>query len=137
MVKLQSDNTCLNILTEDFPNGEIRGQVRKSLSCDEISGIYDPIVSNLSLFPNPATETISLEFFAERSTHSSIEILDLTGKPVEVFNRHFSAGEQSLPIDLKAFSRAVCAPLLDGGGDVGAEVFKDVVTNSVSNPTLL
>ena len=104
VVKLQSDNTCLNILTEDFPNGEIRGQVRKSLSCDEISGIYDPIVSNLSLFPNPATGSISLEFFAERSTHSSIEILDLTGKPVQVFNRHFSAGEQSLTIDLKGLS---------------------------------
>ena len=101
VAKLQSDNTCLNFLTAAFPDGEIRGQVRKELSCEGGSGISDPFVSEWRLFPNPAPESAMLAFFAEKAFEGIIEIYDLTGKPVQAVRRYFDAGRQSLELDLR------------------------------------
>jgi len=123
MAKLQSDNTCLNILTDDFPNGEIRGQVRKELSCQLISGVYEPVVSGWSVFPNPATGSISIEFFAETPFEAEIQLCDLTGRVVRETRETFSPGGQSVQIDLGDLPPGLYFAKMSGQGIVG-RIFK-------------
>lgn len=118
MVKLQSDNTCLNILTGNSPNGEIRGQVRKELSCEEITGVDEQVVSGWRVFPNPATESLTIEFFAETSFEAEIQLCDLTGRLVRKRRENFAQGEQSLQIDLGDLPPGLYFAKLNGQGMV-------------------
>ncbi len=99
--KLESGNTYLNIITDAFPNGEIRGQVLREFSCAaNIVGVAELPVSSFSVMPNPTNGRTIVQFYAENAFDGQLALLDLTGRVVRVENHHFSPGEQSIQMDL-------------------------------------
>jgi len=59
---------------------------------------------NLSTFPNPVKDILNISLTLDAPTAGKIDILDRSGKTVYSADFSFSAGDQSLKIDISAFS---------------------------------
>ena len=56
------------------------------------------------LFPNPAFESINTELSLPKNTVGSIQIFNTTGQILYESHRQFSAGQESINIDISAYS---------------------------------
>jgi|SRR5690554_4932729 len=72
-------------------------------------GIQDNDVSNLTLWPNPATEYAYITFTAKRVTQIALELYDLKGKKLaEIYNGNIDAGiENRFEIDVRNLAAGV------------------------------
>lgn len=67
----------------------------KTVGINEMS-----LIQNVKLFPNPANETIYLEFNASQFTDCTINIYGATGNLIKSKNIEINTGNQVLPIDI-------------------------------------
>ncbi|MDB5034838.1 MAG: hypothetical protein JWQ98_2079 [Chlorobi bacterium] len=69
-------------------------------------------------FPNPASGMITIGFALPRPGDVSISLLDLLGSPVAsaVENRHYEAGEHSVPFDTRSIPAGTYVYRLTAGG---------------------
>lgn len=66
------------------------------------------IINNISVFPNPATNNISIEFYLITKTYLSIELIDIMGRLVmQIENREFEQGVHSININIQNLDNAV------------------------------
>ncbi len=80
------------------------------MSNSQVTGVEEPQTevntTNLSVYPNPATDNINLTFNLQKTSNVFVSVIDLTGK--QVFNTELysvGSGNQNIPInvsDLKA-----------------------------------
>ncbi len=101
-VLLESDKTYLNVHTASFPGGEIRGQIRRTLTCAENVGTHNPVISAMTVFPNPSSGQTEIRFEATEAFEGQLILCDLTGKIIHYENHVFSTGTQVLPLNLVA-----------------------------------
>ncbi len=52
---IEKQETYFKVNTAEFPNGEVRGQVRRGLICPLVSGVNSADIQSLSIMPNPDT----------------------------------------------------------------------------------
>jgi hypothetical protein len=78
------------------------GQVTFDVSVKEIGN-----VSNLTLYPNPASSTIVLEFTNSSNLNSVINITDVTGKLVRSQNLVTSTGKNITNIDIQSLDSGI------------------------------
>lgn len=102
VVKLESGDTYLNVHTAANPGGEIRGQILREFSCSENVGISELSITALQVMPNPTNGRTLIQFSAENNFDGQLSITDLTGRVVRQENHSFSAGEQSIQLDLSS-----------------------------------
>lgn len=102
--KLESGGTYLNVHTAMHPGGEIRGQVRRMLSCSENVGVSEPLISEISVSPNPSSAQTEIRMYVNESFDGQLLLTDLTGKIVHRRNYSFEAGSSAmvLTLDLSA-----------------------------------
>ena len=74
----------------------------QSVGIAENSGID----ANISIFPNPATEKMSLNYTLIKNSNVKAEIFNLEGKAIELFNEHQSTGEMKYEIELAKLNLA-------------------------------
>lgn len=68
-------------------------------SIDEISGI-----NSLALYPNPASDQVTVEFNLENAGSIRIELMDVSGRLVQTMPVNASSGEQRVKIDVAALA---------------------------------
>ncbi len=101
-VSFESDNTYLNVHTAAFPGGEIRGQLRRAISCAENVGVHNPVISAMSVFPNPNSGQAEIRLEVAEAFEGQWMLMDLMGKTIRSENYTFTAGMQVLPLNLSA-----------------------------------
>ncbi len=104
VLQIEAGNTYVNVHTEDFPSGEIRGQVDQKVSCI-ITSVSDlEKLENVHLTPNPATDFVNIDFGAFINEPLQVNIYDLNGKNVYV-QKYYGGNKTS--IDLTSINNGV------------------------------
>ncbi|MEP7321010.1 MAG: CHRD domain-containing protein [Saprospiraceae bacterium] len=90
-----------NVHTTLFPNGEIRGQITKTLQddCNTVS-IYEVkgIRLSVKIYPNPMNETVHLDFESNESFEGKVMITDLLGRRMYIQDTKVQRGQNQLLI---------------------------------------
>ena len=108
----------VNIHTTSFPNGEIRGQVMQGSSCFTTQTSVtenETQIENLTLFPNPASNTLFLTFNAKEKDDVVVIISDILGRQVIVKNTCVTNGENKISVDIESlqsgiYNLQICLP---------------------------
>jgi N-acetylmuramoyl-L-alanine amidase len=123
LLQFDSKNVYLNIHTDAFPGGEIRGQVQggtvfyTTSATNDLEEQYD-----IQISPNPAHSVIQLNLSSQRTGKLSIQIVNTLGQMV--YSENTTIGEQSI-IDVSGWSNGVYfLNVNDGRGMVSRKIVK-------------
>lgn len=106
----------LNVVEESMPialePGEYRIYTSVKLDTPDFVGIddneIDDIVSDVILYPNPATSTLHLDLLFEQSTEVEISIYDIQGRKLtDLYNGRLSAGFRIMQKDISGFDKGI------------------------------
>jgi hypothetical protein len=90
-------------LTSDIP-----GDFIFQLVGDVVNKVENLALTNLNIYPNPATTKANLEFELPKSDKIQIEIIDLLGKQVHFEDKgSLPAGVYNFPLNLDHFSQGI------------------------------
>ncbi|MFN0037671.1 MAG: CHRD domain-containing protein [Saprospiraceae bacterium] len=79
---IENDSTYMEIRTPAFPNGEIRGQIRRGLSCPEFVGVTTlDHISKVRISPVPFQEVLNIELESREGFKGRVVLHDLMGVP--------------------------------------------------------
>ncbi len=123
LLQFDSKNIYLNIHTDAFPGGEIRGQVQKGTVFYTTSATNDLEEQyNIQISPNPAHSAIQLNLNSQRTGKLSIQIVNTLGQVV--YSENTTIGVQSI-IDVSGWSNGVYfLNVNDGQGMVSRKIVK-------------
>lgn len=97
-------NGCDSVITKEV--------VVNIVGIEDIANAY-----GLSVRPNPANEIAVVDFNLKSASETSIEILDLAGKTIQIIsNSKLSAGKQSISLNTSALSAGLYIIRIQSGG---------------------
>jgi len=70
-------------------------------------GIEEVEDETMSIYPNPARENITIQFFSMAETESKIQILDINGRIIKMINTTFIDGDNEIKIDTQELSNGI------------------------------
>ncbi|MBL7951891.1 MAG: CHRD domain-containing protein [Flavobacteriales bacterium] len=101
-VAFRNDSIYLNVHTMDFPNGEIRGQVRRGVTCSDMgTGLVDrELPQALAAWPVPVGEQLNITLPDALPNNTTVQVVDALGNVV----RTSTIGDRSerLTLDVAA-----------------------------------
>lgn len=100
--KFRKDSVYVNVHTTNNPNGEVRGDVLRSLCYDIPQSISSLGNINIAteLYPNPAHTTATLDIMSDNSAATRISVSDMMGRTVWTTEKTLSAGMNRVNIPL-------------------------------------
>lgn len=69
----------------------------------------------VSIFPNPATETINIDYFSIQETDVAIHVYDLTGSKVNSFTYNVSEERNLIPVDVRNLASGIYVVEISNG----------------------
>ena len=80
-------------------------------------GINEFIASHdWSIFPNPATNSFTIEFESRKASVLTVQIMDVQGREIKSLNRNLSTGLINVPIEVNDLSQGLYQVVLDFSG---------------------
>jgi len=92
VAKINADNAYFNVHTAAIPAGEMRGQVRRGLSCAINVSNIETNITNLQLLGNPVFEQMVLQLESNRSQPYHWSIRNMQGQCVQQGNLNLYSG---------------------------------------------
>ena len=107
-IQFRNDSLYLNVHTQTFPNGEIRGQVRRGAVCTEGGvGVQEGAdrAEVISVWPVPVSDQLTIAVPPGITNNTTIEVLDILGTVVS--QRTINTRGGILNIDVAQLSTGV------------------------------
>jgi hypothetical protein len=118
--KLDADRGYINVHNAAFPTGEIRGQVRRSLSCKINTGNQQVELQNITMVQNLSHQVISIETDFDQPKKAEVIIMDATGKPVQQWKINFPAGPSKTNYQIESLTSGFYVlNVMEGGKTIG------------------
>lgn len=95
-VAIELGETYMLLVTNAYPNGEIRGQIVRGFSCPETSAGISPVqkIEEVLVSPNPFRSELSVTFSSETSFDAKIVLYDILGVQTLVYPIQITEGDQ-------------------------------------------
>lgn len=95
---IENTETYFSVNTQQFPDGEVRGQVRRGLTCPLVSSENSPEIRAQNLRPNlvNSEQTIHFQVFSESTFPARLLLTDAVGRTVWQQQTAIVKGEQAL-----------------------------------------
>ena len=90
--KINADRGYINIHNAANPTGEIRGQVRRSLSCIINTANHEIENQNIKWIQNLIEQNVTIETIFDRTINANVILTDISGKPIQQWKTIFHAG---------------------------------------------
>lgn len=96
-VSIELGETYMILRTDDHPDGEIRGQIRRGFSCPDVSGVKTPgEIRDIAVWPTPFADYLNVQLISDRSFQGRLILHDILGAPAVVRTVDIVAGSQTL-----------------------------------------
>ncbi|MDT8393912.1 MAG: T9SS type A sorting domain-containing protein [Bacteroidales bacterium] len=94
------------------------------VNVDDCVGIEEQFMSNISLYPNPAGETLNIEFYSRQSAQLSVQVLNRLGQMVMSNSEYIAAGNNNISLNTSSLNNGYYTiKLMTGDGVVVQEKF--------------
>ncbi len=110
---VENQGTYLNISTAAFPDGEIRGQIRRELTCPLVTSVSEIGGAEIGVFPNPFSEGFFVKISAENAFGGRLVLTDVLGKRVFEQKILVGGGEQVFEIFEKDLASGIYQVLIE------------------------
>jgi hypothetical protein len=99
---IEKQETYFRINTAQYANGEVRGQVRRGLTCPLVSGVRDTEIRHLVMAPNPVVsgQILQIQLYSLQNRDAVCYLTDMTGRTVLKHLLPLSSGTQTHSIHL-------------------------------------
>jgi len=98
-VAVELGESYVLLVTNAYPNGEIRGQIVRGMSCPAASGVsVVDNVSQISVSPVPFQTEINVAFESQSAFEGRLVLYDILGVPALTFPVEIIAGNQTFSI---------------------------------------
>jgi hypothetical protein len=77
---------------------------------------FDSNISNLSVYPNPAQNSVTLEFSSYTSCSCTIDVVDITGRKLATYRGDASEGENTRELDIESIEAGMYLVVLNLDG---------------------
>ncbi|TNE52589.1 MAG: CHRD domain-containing protein [Bacteroidetes bacterium] len=96
-VAIELEEMYMILRTADYPDGEIRGQIRRGFSCPDVSGVENiRQIRDITVSPVPFTDYLTVRFTSDRSVQGRLILYDMLGAPAVVQMVDIIGGDQTL-----------------------------------------
>ena len=95
---IESEGTYMSIHTDAYPNGEIRGQIRRGLSCPLVTAVEEIGIRNFQVFPNPVEAVLYIQWENESTFSGQLQLRDISGKMLLEKTVEVGSGAQTLEL---------------------------------------
>lgn len=99
--KIDKDGAYFNVHTAANPAGEVRGQIRRTLSCKINTSIIESVIQELNLNNNFITQELFLEATLDKSMSIDLFINDAQGKLIRKWKQSFYPGFNKISIPIE------------------------------------
>ncbi len=105
--KIESDNAYINVFTAANPSGELRGQIRRGLSCKVNTGSTELSQTHFGIYNNLVANELAV--MSELGSHERVEyqITDVQGTILQKNALQMSAGLSKAQLDVHTFSPGI------------------------------
>ncbi|HEY1031332.1 MAG TPA: zinc-dependent metalloprotease [Flavipsychrobacter sp.] len=87
-------------------------------TCDPISvTVVEQQIAYLHIYPNPATQSATLAFYAQNSGKAVLKMTDVTGKVINNRSIEYASGRNAISVDLQDVAKGVYFVMLDAEGE--------------------
>ncbi len=107
-VQLRNDSLYLNVHTMAFPNGEVRGQIRRGAVCTEAGvGVLEGAdrTDLLNIFPVPVVDQLTITLPAELRNGARLQVVDVLGSVV--MDRQVNASMSNVHLDMSGMKNGM------------------------------
>jgi Cu/Zn superoxide dismutase len=102
---IDMDHAYVNVHTMANPAGEIRGQVRRSLSCKINVGTLQSAIQDISLKSNLVHDQLHVTAVSDKHVTANLFISDISGKQLLKWeSTDFNSGENTKPLNVQSLS---------------------------------
>lgn len=101
------------VIASDMQNGLFVLDANGALVTDDANSLLN---SGLTLFPNPAAQQTELSLSLKKESDVTISILDIYGKTISSFNRHFSQGGNVINLNTSEYASGIYLVSVTGEG---------------------
>lgn len=129
-VAIEAGDTYMILRTENYPEGEIRGQIRRGLSCPVALATHTPaLIQEVAVSPVPFRDYMTLQFSSETSEKGRIMVYDILGAPALVQPVDIVPGRQEIRLSTAVLRPGVYTVSLDLPGRDKSILLKKTVKN--------
>jgi hypothetical protein len=107
--KFRKDSMYVNFHTTTRANGEIRGNLTRTLCNDITSGIsaFGTTEVSVKLFPNPAADVANLDITLSGQADVNVQLVDITGRSLWTKSVALTGGSNRVTIPTDALVKGV------------------------------
>ncbi len=124
----ESEGMYMQLNTSMFPDGEIRGQIRRGLTCPDLVAVNElDNVGGVVVSPVPFKDVLNIELESNSAFDAQIVVRDIMGVVSQIQPVQIVSGKQSIQIQTAYLTKGMYTLSLESAGQNTSMLLKKVV----------